>query len=474
MAGGSGRVRTGGGISKTARVENERLWVDAVISSGGGGSSNVTIVAPLPVPVDIQATIAIPVTDNGGSLTVDGTVAVSSVAGTVTVAGTVNVTEPVSVDDNGGSLTVDGTVAVSSVAGTVTVAGTVSVTEPVSVDDNGGSLTVDGTVAVSSVGGTVTVADGGGSLTIDGTVDVGPTVTPGTAATNLGKAEDVAHTTGDVGVMALAVRNDAATALAGTTLDYIPITTDATGKVYTTSIVTSVVPGVASTSLGKAEDAVHASGATGVMALAVRLDGRTPLAASGDYIPMTTDASGNLHTNAIVTSVVPGTAATSLGKAEDAVHASGDTGVMSLAVRQDTLAPLSANGDYIPLTTDSLGRLNVRALIVESFTVLALSSSTSGQPIVVDTTGFVNIHTVAASSIDLITIYATNVGTTDRTIVLGWGGTATGQQMFCFVPTGETVVVASGMALAASQVVQAKLNAAGTVRVVGQVVRRAA
>jgi hypothetical protein len=405
MAGGSGRVRTGGGQNKTARVENERLWVDAVISGGGGGgSSNVTIVAPLPVPVDIQATIPIPVTDNGGSLTVDGIVAVSVVASVV------------SVDDNGGSLTVDGTVAVSSVAGTVTVAGTVAVTQPVAVTDNGGSLTVDGTVAVSSVGGTVTVAgtvtiiDGGGSITVDGTVAVGPTVTPGTAATNLGKAEDAVHASGDVGVMALAVRNDAATALA----------------------------------------------------------------ANGDYIPITTDSTGKVYTTAVVTSVIPGTAATSLGKAEDAAHASGDTGVMALAVRQDTLAALSANGDYIPLTTDSLGRLNVRALIVESFTVLALSFSTSGQPIVVNTTGFVNIHTVAASSIDLITIYATNVGTTDRTIILGWGGTATGQQMFCFVPTGETVVVASGLALAASQTIQAALNAAGTVRVVGQVVRRAA
>lgn len=50
--------------------------------------------------------------------------------------------EPVSVDDNGGSLTVDGTVAV---------------TEPVSVDDNGGSITVDGSVTVS---GTVTIGDG--------------------------------------------------------------------------------------------------------------------------------------------------------------------------------------------------------------------------------------------------------------------------------------------------------------------------
>jgi hypothetical protein len=55
-------------------------------------------------------------------------------------------------------------------------------------------------------------------------------------------------------------------------------------------------------------------------------------------------------------SVTPGTTATALGKSEDAAHASGDTGVMSLCVRQDTEAALATtNGDYIPCTTDSTG-----------------------------------------------------------------------------------------------------------------------
>lgn len=54
-------------------------------------------------------------------------------------------------------------------------------------------------------------------------------IVPGTGATNLGKAEDTAHTTGDVGVMALAVRNDNGTALAGSDGDYLPMTTDSSG-----------------------------------------------------------------------------------------------------------------------------------------------------------------------------------------------------------------------------------------------------
>lgn len=61
-----------------------------------------------------------------------------------------------------------------------------------------------------------------------------------------------------------------------------------------------------------------------------------------------------------VTSVVPGTAATNLGKAEDAAHLSGDVGVMTLGVRKDAANGASgADGDYVPLTTDADGLLRV-------------------------------------------------------------------------------------------------------------------
>ncbi len=65
---------------------------------------------------------------------------------------------------------------------------------------------------------------------------IGTASIPGTGATNLGKAEDAGHTTGDVGVMSLAVRNDTPTALATTTLDYIPFTTTAYGGLWTTLV----------------------------------------------------------------------------------------------------------------------------------------------------------------------------------------------------------------------------------------------
>lgn len=66
----------------------------------------------------------------------------------------------------------------------------------------------------------------------------------------------------------------------------------------------------------------------------------------------------------IGTSVTPGTSAAHLGKAEDAAHTSGDTGVMGLCVRQSTVTDLSAaatNGDYEPCQVNASGELYTSA-----------------------------------------------------------------------------------------------------------------
>ena len=67
---------------------------------------------------------------------------------------------------------------------------------------------------------------------------------------------------------------------------------------------------------------------------------------------------GTTSVSSITTSIVPGTAATNLGKAEDAAHASGDTGVFMLGVRYETqgTAPNAAN-DYSLIQVDDLGKL---------------------------------------------------------------------------------------------------------------------
>lgn len=71
----------------------------------------------------------------------------------------------------------------------------------------------------------------------------------------------------------------------------------------------------------------------------------------------------------IATAIVPGTAATNLGKAEDATHTTGDTGVMALGVRNDAAAAFtSTDGDYSPLSVDSRGVLRTQSVMTPNIT----------------------------------------------------------------------------------------------------------
>lgn len=96
-----------------------------------------------------------------------------------------------------------------------------------------GSINVTaGTVSAGTINvGTITA----------GTINTG-TINAGTI-TNLLKAEDAGHSSGDSGVMALAVRNDNGTALATTDLDYIPLQTDANGALRISGTISSIASG---------------------------------------------------------------------------------------------------------------------------------------------------------------------------------------------------------------------------------------
>lgn len=87
------------------------------------------------------------------------------------------------------------------------------------------------------------------------------------------------------------------------------------------------------------------------------------LIATSDPMVFNVTASLGAGTNSIgnIGTVTPGTAATALGKAVDAVAGATDTGVSLLAVRQDnptTITP--ANGDYTRILVDSQGSQWVR------------------------------------------------------------------------------------------------------------------
>jgi hypothetical protein len=101
------------------------------------------------------------------------------------------------------------------------------------------------------------------------------------------------------------------------------------------------------------EDAVHSSGNSGVMALGVRQDSQSDFGADGDYVPFSVDANGALR-------VVTAGGSGSTQYVEDTSHNTGDTGTMTLGVRNDSLAALGGtDGDYVPFQMNAAGALYV-------------------------------------------------------------------------------------------------------------------
>jgi len=80
--------------------------------------------------------------------------------------------------------------------------------------------------------------------------------------------------------------------------------------------------------------------------------------------------------NVDVASVVPGYAATNLGKREDDAHSNLDVGVMSLAVRNDDVAAIgSADGDYAPLQVNAAGSLYTTDATGEAGSILVTGTA---------------------------------------------------------------------------------------------------
>ena len=161
----------------------------------------------------------------------------------------------------------------------------------------------DVTINNASGASAVNIQDGGNSITIDGSV----TANAGTGFPSV-QTEDAASAGGETGLMVLGVRNDAAASKTSADGDFSAIATDSAGRVGITDLggsltvdnggtfsvqITADVPGTGATNLGKAEDAAHTTGDTGVMGLGVRRDTPTTMvSADGDYHADTYDANG--------------------------------------------------------------------------------------------------------------------------------------------------------------------------------------
>ena len=108
---------------------------------------------------------------------------------------------------------------------------------------------LDSLTIVSTSAGLPVAQQGAWVLGANSGVDIGDvdvtSIVPGTGATNLGKAEDAAHSSGDVGIMGLGVRRNTAVASSGSDADYEPL--QMTGDGFLRTSVGGAVGGAALT-----------------------------------------------------------------------------------------------------------------------------------------------------------------------------------------------------------------------------------
>lgn len=224
-----------------------------------------------------------------------------------------------------------------------------------------------------------------GANTIGSVASITTSIVPGTAASNLGKAEDAAHVTGDVGVMALAVRRDTSAASSGTTGDYEPLSTDATGKLW---IVGSAI-----------EDAAETAGGVLLMAGTVRRDTAASSAGTtGDNATLNTDSVGALWTRDTATQV------------DDAAFTPATGRVMPVAYLADETA------------TDSVdeGDAGIARMTLDRKQVVANYAHTAGGaiPYKLNSAATTNATSVKASAGQIYTLMVTNTNAAVRYLKL--------------------------------------------------------
>jgi len=128
-----------------------------------------------------------------------------------------------------------------------------------------------------------------------------------------------------------------------------------------------------------------------------------------------------------LTSVVPGVAATSLGKAEDAVHATGDTGVAVWGVANTGAGTaFSATGDYTPFSVDING-------------VQFTRTSPANTPTLANVTASATSQTALAANTSRRTAIFYNDSTSD--CYLKYGATASNTSFTYYLPSFGTLSI---------------------------------
>jgi hypothetical protein len=330
----------------------------------------------------------------------------------------------------------------------------------------------------TTTAGALNIADAGGSITVDGTVAIGSTVTPGTGATNLGKAVDGAAGTTDTGVLILAVRDDALTTLTPVDNDYTQLRVTSLGRLWTSTALDTALPS-GSNNIGSVNVSVLPALATGSNTIGAVTQSGTWTVQPGDTpntVPwlvslqngaVKADISDLTNSNALNVAIVDssGNQITSFGASEQH-NTTADTamGLVGGYAADTAFSPVT-QGNASRFWTNLYGSLTTVAypenkeifapsnattsayqnnLIVKAssgtlYTITGYNSSTSGQ--------FIQIHNASSlpadTAIPVITFYVSsksnfsfNLGTYGRFFSVGI--------VICNSSTGPTKTIGAG------------------------------
>lgn len=253
--------------------------------------------------------------------------------------------------------------------------------------------------------------------------------------------EDDPHTTGDLGFMQLGVRINAGTGTSGASSDYVPNTYDLDGKLWTSG---DVIDNDASNVYTLGTDSTKVIGGFAVAtnanpgtAITAGRAGAVAVSPNRELFMILRDAAGNgraanVDANNRLQVAVGGVLAGDLGKAEDAAHTTGDTGVMGLFIRQaSTPTDKSAgntDGDYEPGQVDAQGSIYVNAAIN--------SRTDAARKIIIKTQSALAAATATTTGLD-------NTVTTGKTFVMkGFCASASGKIKLDFQSGTTSQIVA--------------------------------
>lgn len=295
---------------------------------GADGTNDGDVATGNPLPVVQTGTPTIPTGAATSAKQDTGNTSLSSIDGKITAVNTgAVVVASGSITANAGTNLNTSALATAAKQPALGTAGTASA-DVITVQGKASMTPVltDGSATTQPISGTITANAGTNlntsALALDATLAA------------ISKAEDAAHSSGDKGVMSLAVRNDTRGALAGTDGDYIPVTTNASGDLRTET----------SSLAGTAIDTNSGSKSAGTQRVVLATDQpalSSKLLVTPDSVALPANQSVNVsQINGVTTTMGNGASGTGVQRV---TIANDSTGIVSLTTGAATIGALTAN-----------------------------------------------------------------------------------------------------------------------------------